>query len=264
MRDYIYSAYAFLFGRPYCYKFNKLLYMLSLRGLGILNYRNDYLNGEIGWLKSFLKNKINPVVIDVGANVGNFSKSVFFANQDAIIHAFEPHPKTYNDLLTNIKACDNFHPNNLGVGDKEETLALYDYANNDGSSHASLYKEVITTIHGGNSTCHTVGVITLDEYLKKKNIDLINILKIDTEGNELNVLHGVREYLSEYKIQAILFEFNEMNIVSKTSFKDFWNTLESYELYRILPNGKLLRFPRYSPIYCEIYAYQNIVAILKK
>lgn len=55
-----------------------------------------------------------------------------------------------------------------------------------------------------------------------------------------------------------------MNIVSKVSFKDFWDYLKEYEFYRILPGGELLKIKNYSPIGCEIYAFQNIVALLKE
>jgi len=33
-------------------------------------------------------------------------------------------------------------------------------------------------------------------------------------------------------------------------------------MYRLLPDG-LVQINMYNPIYCEIFAYQNIVAILK-
>lgn len=53
-----------------------------------------------------------------------------------------------------------------------------------------------------------------------------------------------------------------MNIVSKTSFKDFWDLLSDYNFYRILP-GELLPIKNYSPIMCNV-ALRNIVAILKE
>lgn len=55
-----------------------------------------------------------------------------------------------------------------------------------------------------------------------------------------------------------------MNLISKSTFKDFWDLLEGYKLYRMLPNGRLLRFKKYMPAECEIHAYQNIVAIIDK
>jgi len=70
--------------------------------------------------------------------------------------------------------------------------------------------------------------------------------------------------LEEGKINAIHFGFNEMNITSKTTFKDFGELLNGkYNFYRILPYGNLLPIRNCSPISCEINHYQNIVCLKK-
>lgn len=263
MLSTIYKVYAYVFGRVLFVKMNKFLYQISLRGLGILNFQGDYLIGENAWIKNYLKDKKKPIVLDVGANVGNYSKTIFEVNQNAKVLAFEPHPSTFKKLMNNIK-FENFQAFNVGVGNSEGTLELYDYDTKDGSSHASLYKDVIKDLHKGNPISHSVEIITLDKLLNNQNITEIDLLKIDTEGNEYNVLLGIQSFLEKNKIQAIHMEFNEMNIVSKSSFKDFWDLLSNYNFYRILPGGGLLPIKNYSPIMTEIYAFQNIVAILKK
>jgi FkbM family methyltransferase len=130
----------------------------------------------------------------------------------------------------------SFKPSNVGVGNENEILELYDYDTKDGSSHASLYRDVVKDLHKGNLISHFINIIALDQFLISQNIQAVDLLKIDTEGNEFNVLLECKKFLNSRKIKAIHFEFNEMNIVSKVSFKDF---LKEYELYRILPGGKL-------------------------
>jgi FkbM family methyltransferase len=252
-----------LFAKPLFIKWNKFLYNLSIRGLGILNYRTELLRGEKDWLNNYLSNFQNPFIIDVGANVGNYSKDIMDINANAKIVAIEPHPITYNKLKSNLLDFKNVKLYNYAVGMGEgEILELFDYKNNDGSSHASLYKNVITDLHKGEVVSHKVKIKKLEDLIDiNKTIDL---LKIDTEGNEYNVLLGAKEFLNKKQINAIHFEFNEMNIISKTTFKDFWELLhDDYNLYRILPYGKLLEIKNYLPIHCEIYHYQNIVALLK-
>ncbi len=63
-------------------------------------------------------------------------------NLNAELYAFEPHPKTFKKLQ---KIADelSFKAFNVGVGDKSETLKIYDYKEKDGSTHASIYKDVI-------------------------------------------------------------------------------------------------------------------------
>lgn len=146
------------------------------------------------------------------------------------------------------------------VGDVGGVLDLYDRRERDGSSHASLYQAVIEQIHHTESVKHTVEVITLDEFCTQHGIDHIHLLKNDTEGNELKCLQGASGLLNRGAIDVIQFEFNEMNVVSHAAFKDFWDLLHDYQFLRLLPGGRLLPIDQYSPLYCEIYAYQNIVA----
>ena len=201
------------------------------------------------------------MIFDVGANEGNYSRRIFDKNANATIFAFEPHPKNFQKLVVNIKN-PNFHPINCAVGCKGGVLSLYDYEKNDGSTHASLYKEVIETLHKSKSVERKVEVIALGAFMKSNAINSIDLLKIDTEGNELDVLKGVLAHLSDGSVKAIHFEFNEMNVLSRTYFKDFWDMLPNYVFYRMLPN-ELVKINSYNPLLCEIFAYQNIVAILK-
>lgn len=259
MRNKLLNLYARLFGKPVFEKWNRFLHHLSLRGLGVLNYQNDDISGETAFLKSVLSNSNKEVVLDVGANVGRYSQQILGISPNISLHSFEPHPKTFQKLSENahLKKATLV---NKGVGESKSLLTLYDYENSDGSSHASLHKGVIEGIHGERAVAHEVEVIDLHSYLSENQITELKLLKIDTEGNELSVLKGLGSFLSEKKIEFIHFEFNEMNIYSKSSFLDFINILEGYRLYRLLPGGKRLHLHTYSPADVEIYAYQNIIA----
>ncbi len=238
--------YAYVFGKKIFLRYNRFLYQLSLCGMGILNYQNPYLFGEKGWLKNYLANKEKPTILDVGANRGEYSRAILTITPRARILAFEPHPITFNVLKKAIH-FEGFTAYNLGVGDKHEKLEIYDYDNKDGSAHASLYKEVIEDLHKGTAISHTVQVVALDEFLKEKEIDTVDLLKIDTEGHELSALMGAKSYLSNNKVKAIHFEFNEMNIISKVRFKDFWDMLPNYDFYRLLPGGGRVPIRHYTP-----------------
>ena len=263
MLDIIYKLYAYVFARKMFYRMNRFIYSLSLRGMGILNYQNDLLTGEKAWIAKHLAGRPCPIVFDIGANVGDYSKTVFMVNAESKVVAFEPHPKTYFKLLDNIKNR-NFTSYNLGLSDQVSVMKLFDYAGNNGSPHATLYENVIKELHnGGKPVAHIVDVIRLDSFLKKEKIEYIDLLKIDTEGNEFKVLQGAGSFLKEKKIKAIHFEFNEMNVESQANFKKFWDLLHDYKLYRLLPRGELVEISSYRPIFCEIYAFQNIIAILK-
>lgn len=261
MVEFFFKLYRFIFARKVFYKFNKFVYLCGLRGLGVLNYESAVVNGEDWFLRKFIAKRKKIVVFDVGANIGNYTKNILKNNSDVCIYAFEPHPRNFKILISNVHHV-SFYPYNVAVGSGTGTLNLYDYADADGSSHASLYRDVIECIHDSNSVSCNVSVVSLDEFAVNNNLSKIDLLKIDVEGHELEVLNGATRLVAENKIDIIHFEFNEMNVLSRTFFKDFWDKLNHYDLYRLLPNS-LVKIERYNPIFCELFAYQNIIAILK-
>lgn len=257
----IFKLYRFLFARKCFFRLNRLIYRCSLSGMGVLNYESSKVSGEELFLKSYLKGRSDAVVFDVGANAGEYSRLVRQSCASATVYAFEPHPKTFR-ILTESISDEAIYPVNAAVGRSAGVVSLYDYAGNDGSHHASLYRDVIENIHRSPAVEHQVSVISLDEFAKNKAISHVDLLKIDTEGNEFLVLQGFATYIKSGRVHAIHFEFNEMNVSSRTYFRDFWEFMGSYEFYRLLPQG-MLKIDKYVPLFCEIFAYQNIVAILK-
>ena len=256
------KVYSLLFSRVCFEKLNFLFFDIGLHGLGILNCQRK-ITGESSFLDNYLKKRINPIVFDIGANEGDYCKKVIKANGNVKLLAFEPHPDTFNRLVYKFMNFDSIYFYNFAFGDKIEKSKLYDYKNSKGTSHASKFKDVIRVLHDSNFDEYNIQSLTLDYFVENNSIESIDLIKIDTEGSEFNILLGGIETIRLGKVKAIHFEFNEMNVFSKKFFKDFWDLLSDYKLYRMLPKG-LLRIDKYSPIKCEIFAYQNIVAILNQ
>ena len=229
--------------------------------MGILNCDSDT-NGEKNFLNTYLAYAVSPVVFDVGANVGDYSQMVKSACISSVIYAFEPHPLTFAKLEERCKSDSDINTFNFGLGKEEGRTSLFDYSADDGSQHASIYKDVIEKIHQGKSLSHEISIRTLDNVISELNIGRIDLLKIDTAGNELRVLQGAEKSIRNGIVNAIHFEFNEMNVISRTFFKDFLDFLPEYDFFRLIPNG-FLRINAYVPRLCEIFAYQNIVCIKK-
>lgn len=259
MKSSLLKFYRVLFGRKIFFGMNRLLFRFSLTGMGILNYENYKVSGERAFLSKKLDQSPGAVVIDVGANAGDYVKSVLEINRDALVYAFEPHPGTYARLRENL-AGRNARAFNLAVGDVEGKALLYDYESQDGSPHASVFKDVIEGIHKSKCISHDVDIVTLDMFCAANGISRVSLLKIDTEGNEYAVLCGARKMIANGQIDMIHFEFNEMNVSSRTFFRDFWKILGGFEFYRLLLDG-MVKIESYNPLYCEVFAYQNIVAV---
>ncbi len=259
----ILPIYRFLFARNFLYTINKAVFTLSLRGIGILNNENIKISGEEWFIKRIATLLENSVVIDVGANIGDYSARVKRCAPTANVYSFEPHPETFKELERKAKE-HGYVAINAGCGNENREDTLYDYegSKNIGSSHASMYEEVISQIHSDVSAQWSIHIIKIDNFVEENNIDRIRFLKIDVEGAELEVLRGMSQTIRAGLVDLIQFEFNEMNIISRVFLKDIHMFLDGYEFYRLMPNG-LMALGKYSPVHWEIFAYQNIIAINK-
>lgn len=258
LQHYLVELFQTIFTRKLFYPIHFRIYKFSLYGMG-LNQTFDFeKNGEKVVLKGIISKTSNPVIFDVGANVGEYSKAIKNISEPSQIYAFEPHPKTYL-ILKEQALKNNFIAINQGLGCKEEIMQLFDYKTNDGSPRASLFREVIEIQYNSPSVTHDVSISTIDNFMKMNHIEKIHLLKIDTEGNELNVLLGAKETLENNLIDVIQFEFNYTNIISKVFFSDFNRLLPGFTFYRIVRDGLVKLAPL--SVFNEIFMYQNIIAI---
>lgn len=265
MRNTLRKIWRRLAARPSCRRLNELLFECSLHGLGILNYQSEEQSGEKHFVEHILPQYLSadrPVMVDVGANVGNYSRLLKSTFPQAAIWAFEPNPQTYASLLDEFDAHELVTVNQ-GLGSGESTLKFYDRQDRRGSSqHGSLYREVIEEIHEADSIEIEVSITTLDNYAAAHGIDSIQLLKIDTEGHELEVLKGATHLLKTGKIDLLHIEFNEMNVISRVFFRDIAKILPDYQPYRLLPQGAIPLDD--TPLRTEIFAFQNVVFVHKK
>lgn len=258
MLETLFRYYRYVFVRKRFFRFNRLLYVLGSRGIGIRNFENDYLSGEAHFIRTIAR-KSPLLVFDIGANTGDYSNHIFQENPDATIYALEPHPDNFRKLLAG-KTNAGLTAINSAAGAEPGHFSLYDYDQPEGSQHASLYREVIEDLHAASARELTVEVTTIDSLVQEKSVERIDLLKMDVEGNEYQVLLGARKTLAKGIIGVIHFEFNEMNVISRTFFKDFVDLLEGYTFFRMLPDG-LIPLGQYSAANHEIFSYQNIIAI---
>jgi FkbM family methyltransferase len=252
------DIYAFLFGWPAAARMNRRLFYLSSRALGLHNSSSPALSGEMKIIGDRIGRIDKPVVFDVGANIGSWSSEVLRINSHAQIHAFEPQAALASHIATTFP---QIKVTNAALGDSAGELELYDYANHSGSQHASLIKGVIDKIHGGTPRVTRVPLLTIDDYCLTHRIEQIHFLKVDVEGFELTVLRGAQQMIAGGRVDAVQFEFNEMNVLGRTLVNDFLNFFgDAYSIYRILPHG-LVQLKAKDFWFNEQLVYQNLLAV---
>jgi FkbM family methyltransferase len=177
-----------------------------------------------------------PVVFDVGANVGNWTEGLLQAVPDAKIYMFDPSPGCQAAIRKkNLPGVTLF---SCALGEIPGRAAYYSSSVTDGS--ASLHVRDDTPFRDLNYIIAEVEVSTIDQVIESQKIDFVDFMKMDVEGHELFALRGARQSLASRKIGALSFEFGCGNINSRTFFRDFWELLTGagFSIWRITPSGK--------------------------
>lgn len=202
------------------------------------------------------------VVIDAGANCGNWAKALLRRTKVDKLIMIEPSKVHLGSLQQIQSATSGIIIEKVALGSQGGWCELY--SDFEGSGLASVYERDLSHIGRKMYPVEKVEMTTLDRLFEKYSLEKVAFLKLDLEGHELQALMGASSFLESHKIKALSFEFGGCNIDSKTYFKDFWNLLVikfGYKLYRILPNKHLLALDKYSEA-LEIFTWQNIIACI--
>jgi len=205
----------------------------------------------------FIKIGADDVVFDVGGNVGIMS--LFFAKQavNGQIHSFEP---------TNY-AIEKFKRNmQLNPGLSQRITLNQCFVSSESSPESDLVaysswpvvhtKEKNHSIHCGVvKDTRNVPCVSLDDYATLNGINKIDVIKIDTDGHELNVLKGAQQILKKFHPKIIfeigIYIMDEHHI----SFKDYDDFFQNHCYTLCTTRGKNINsknFRRYIPEYGTI------------
>lgn len=143
-----------------------------------------------------------PMIFDVGANTGQSINNFREIFKNCNINSFEPSPSTFEILKKNSSKIENVFIWNLGIGSSKSTLFLNENTGSDMSSFLELGHAGWGEIR--NKT--EVAVTTIDQFCQEHNIKLIDVLKIDTQGYELEVFKGAINSMLENRIGLLYFE----------------------------------------------------------
>jgi FkbM family methyltransferase len=209
------------------------------------------------------------VAIDVGACVGNYVENLFgiCKEPDTRILCFEPNPTNLLALEMNVRKYPNVKVFAQGVSNETSRLAFYNF-----KDHGNHTGNEIAGLRGGGEKICDVDVVTLDSVLDSEYTGediTIKFLKIDTEGNDGNVIKGCAKYLS--KTKYIIFEcsnclddFRGPGIPNP--MKDIVDFLSKhgFDTYRI-GTQKLFKVNDefWNPVYDEVKFWSNCFALKK-
>ena len=154
----------------------------------------------------------NPVCFDVGANEGqsiHFFRHTFGA---PTIYAFEPSSAAFARLAI-FETDPGVRLYKVGLGREEGLKSFINYDQSDLSSFRELnqegHRQHASAAEAGRET---VQVRSLDSFVTEHTIPRIDLLKIDTQGFELDVLLGARQSLESGIVRNVLIELSYESI----------------------------------------------------
>lgn len=154
------------------------------QGYSILKYRNH--NGPLN-------------VLDIGANIGLFSIYMKLIDPDCTIYCYEPVNNTYSLLQENIKNINNIHTFHYGLFNENTTAEINIHSMNTGQNSLKLKNPE-------HNQTETIQLRDAGEENDRLGIDNFDILKVDTEGCEVEILESLGERLSN--IAYVILEYH--------------------------------------------------------
>lgn len=257
---FIRRSYASIFSsNKLLIKFNKLLLDLCLSALGYGNWRSMKESGEEFFIKKYLSNKPINLCLDIGANIGNYSKLLLEETNSKVI-SFEPQPFVFKKLSDNLyNYSDRTTLVNKGISNKSGALKIH--YNENQPSLASFVEEVNHLEHIQNNETLEVEVTSIDDFCRENQITEIDFIKIDVEGFEYEVLEGAFETFKSIKPKYIQIEYGWHQLIRNTTLNYYAKKLSNYNVYQLIYNNMKLVDPKDS--YANFHLYSNFVFIRK-
>lgn len=203
-----------------------------------LLFWNGYKEFEYSEIFEKLVKKTNTF-LDIGANIGYYSLLATISNPTIKIYAFEPAcgPKYYlkkNILLNGFQNNINFQ--GLALSETIGTIEFYEVKS---EKYNYLQYNLSGENNAGTKTVSRnflkieVESMTLSAFIENENITSIELIKIDTEGTEVEILKSGKNYIEKFMpiiICETLFHTTE-NLLT-----DFFSKMD-YEFYNHTEKG---------------------------
>lgn len=162
-------------------------------------------------------------IIDVGA------ANIPSLNSEDIYYLFEPEKEAYDRLVKKFKENKKVFISNVGLYNKKETKTLYVATKRECSSLLPPNWEVLKKYNAKRFlTDYTfeIGVDRLDNILPTE-IEIIDRLKLDTQGTEYEILEGCGEMLN--KVKTITCEVEHIELYKNQKlYQDINEYLKNY------------------------------------
>ncbi len=165
--------------------------------------RDDYLGHPF---LSLVTPDPGDAIIDIGGHIGSFAIHAATRYPTLKVHSFEPVPANYALLSENLRLnglTERVSASNVAVASGGGDRTIFASAANSGMN--SFFP-----LAGDGATRLTVPTIRLNEYLSKRSIGGIFVLKLDCEGAEYEILYQC-DPAALQRTKLILLEYHTIH-----------------------------------------------------
>ena len=186
----------------------------------LITYFFSNLSKEDKYLKKKFKNK-SIILVDIGSNLGGYIDLVKKNISIKEAHIFEPSIKCYKEIKKKFN-YKNFFIKNQAISNANTFKKFYE---SEVLSQSSLHnKKNKFNSNLKYSDIYNVQCLTLNKYFKNKSKSYkIDLIKIDAEGEDLNVLYSASKLLKNKQVKIIKIEL--LNSLDKKSKKSNINEI---------------------------------------
>jgi len=177
------------------------------------------------------------IVIDIGAHVGYYTLLMAqLVGKNGKVYSFEPDPVNFQLLKKSVEinGFENVVLIQKAVSNITDKVKLF--LGDDDSAINRIYDAKL----GDAKESIDVDSVTIDEYFKE-NDELINFIKLDSEGSEVKIINGMKQFLSRNKKLVMMTEFFPF-LIKKSGDEpnQYLKSLEKsgFSLYNILDKNE--------------------------
>jgi FkbM family methyltransferase len=159
-------------------------------------------------------------IFDVGANVGQSARAFAKAFRRSTVHSFEPFPGAYARLEELAKSSrGRIKAYQLACGACEGPMDVV--VDPDSASTLNQLRSNASRTSSSKQTVR-IEVCKLDTFCQQQGINLIDILKTDTEGYDAKVLAGAHQMLSAGRVRCVICEVGFLDDSQHTDFTEIF------------------------------------------
>ncbi|MEY4767509.1 MAG: hypothetical protein RL637_148 [Pseudomonadota bacterium] len=194
----------------------------------ILLEQEDWFEDEMSFVRKYITPEMN--VLDIGANHGVYALTIAKKLTTGHVWAFEP-TLSPGSLLAKSIELNHFTEKvtwiHAGLSDHSHQAEIAISMNSE-----------LNSLYAKSEINEKIQLLALDSFWQSKSLSVaIDFVKLDAEGEEINVLKGGQDFFN-HQSPLLMFELKHGNVINQGLIEAIQNL--GYQIYRLLPDINIL------------------------